>query len=337
MPEEIVKSALLRSILSHELGRMSQDPLRALRALVDLTQLYIPTPASKLERMLKSPKSAYVALAKRLADTANHEHIKTFCINALYHGYARAQKTLADWEKALGCSLPGMFAISPLGADSQQLASLIAQAQALGAAVFAFQGEGCLASASLHVYQNYPRCAFTIEAPADAVDEELCQTLLTLPNVAPLLRGEEGALAKATALLQKYRLPYGLLATYSSRAEAAQALHPDALAQIERLAPALYVLCPAGDAKGGDIFRVRHLVRALRHAQKYPFVPMSLPMDGMPAALFAHIAPAKGELTLHRSGVKTAPLPYDGKLADSLKNGFIQAFSLTKEVPPCEF
>ena len=265
---------LIEGAVSRTLNQMRRDPQRSVRNLVDLGVTFSSGPVQKAfleltQTMLENQNSAYYVLLDMLIHQVSHDSLKTFGVNLGYESLTRGADTIRSIEAIGSYNIPWMLSMecSSAGLDLSTLRDIVRQGVEQGVFTYSLIG----ADAELEVVQElaaaFPKCAFMLITAGENLLRQDLEQLSACRNLF-IAVGADGAGLDAAEALYAGGFFYGIHVRYADEG----CIAPEALERYLDYHPAAVFLLPDSAAPEAVCRQVYRQVKALRLAQKYPYI-----------------------------------------------------------------
>ena len=254
--KEKAQRAAALAVLEPLIKYVKKNPQDNLVKLVDAVQRFAGTvfPAKNFDKFREAatdPDNVYVQLLKRAINDL-HPDVFNGMAMALGLGVAAGTKTVRENREKYHCNIPFITLIDPTSACNlrckgcwsaeyghklkltyEEMESIVEQGRELGTHLYMFTGGEPLICKKeiLRLCENFPQCAFLAYTNATLVDQEFCDELKRVGNLALAIsiegdeesndfRRGEGAYktsVEAMELLKKNGCMFGISVCYTSK------------------------------------------------------------------------------------------------------------------------
>lgn len=248
--KQSVGRILVETSVRKTLREIRLDPMRTIRNRIDLAKEfsqgdYQPLFFEEAGRLLEKEDSAYYSLVQKTIETFDPDRLVTLGMNIGYNGCIHGAQRIRSLESREHFNIPWCISLNidtrSLPSLFQRFCGLIEEGINLGIYCWQLHVEQ-LSEELLDLIGRFPDCAFLLFFPAAEYEPIHSLKTDTLPHVLfiPSVRSSENLqlLEPACLLLQKKRIPYGILLFYNETGFLSLTREP-ILQQLMNLSPIL--------------------------------------------------------------------------------------------------
>lgn len=209
--------SMIRTAIADAILAIGQDPLRGLRNLVDLDEMFATGMHHKqfiktAQKVLRQPKSAYYKLVRDTIKSVDRRVLVNFCINMGYHGLSVGASKIRDLEQQQGYNIPWCLMLDLNRADAMSAAAvsdLMDQGKALGIHFYLIRLNECYPHQDelLDELSKHKNCCVQLFLSPELVNEHFIERVLKAGNIMLTIDMEpHELLSDACDMLRQKRL-----------------------------------------------------------------------------------------------------------------------------------
>lgn len=282
---ESINHTLIETTVKQAIKRISDDPERSTRNLVDMALLFAngkfqPHFLKIIQKMLENEQSSYYRLIPDVIAHVDSKRLSTFGINIGYNSCTKGARIIRKTEAEHGFHVPCSIFLKIDTISFQNHAenyfALLEQGQSLGVYTWILIPENNLCSC-LELAKNYSDSAFVILCQSTAITPASLDEASELYNIMFVVTQDDNT-DTACSLLRQHKFLYSIAYPYAEK-DINEILNGNILSDLQVFHPVFTLFYPKNNCPLPIQYQVYKYVKETRMEQGYQTVPFDFVYD----------------------------------------------------------